>query len=53
MESLSKGLQKIFLFMLLLPISALFGLISKIQRLGGAEKTINDYIDSKIKALKI
>jgi hypothetical protein len=49
MEELSKGLQKIFLFVLILPISILFGLISKIQKLGGAKTTANDYINSVLK----
>ena len=49
MEALSKGLQKIVLLVLIIPIVALFGLISKIQELGGAKKTANDYIDKKLK----
>ena len=49
MEVFSKGLQRIVLFMLIFPIAALFGLISKIQKSGGAEKTANDYIDERLK----
>jgi len=49
MEGFSKGLQRILLLVLIIPILAFFGLISKIQEIGGAKKTINDYIDSKIK----
>jgi len=50
MEALSKGLQRILLFLLIVPIAALFGLVSKIQEMGGAKKTINDYIDKKLKS---
>jgi hypothetical protein len=52
MEGLSKGLQKIFMLVLIIPIAAFFGLISRIQELGGTKKTANDYIDEKIKAFK-
>ena len=52
MEALSKGLQKILLLILIVPTLAFFGLISRIQEFGGAEKTINDYIDSVLKPYK-
>jgi len=51
MNPLITGLLKIFIFILLFPFSILFSLISKIQKLGGAEKTANDIILEKIKAL--
>tara|TARA_R110002096_G_scaffold425406_1_gene634032 strand:+ start:43 stop:204 length:162 start_codon:yes stop_codon:yes gene_type:complete len=52
MEELSKGLQRIFLLVLIIPIFAFFGLITRIQELGGAKKTAKDYIYEKIKAFK-
>jgi ABC-type cobalt transport system substrate-binding protein len=49
MEALSKELQKILLLVLLFPILAFFGLITRIQEFVGVEKTANDYIDSIVK----